>query len=254
MLPIARILFSASACAVVIVAAAPAPADESGLGRLEVDRQGRLVLAVDADHDGVTDVAYVADPAPPEDLLRGLAPRSGPFHVRLDGRCLIVRDLERGTTLAVSTQDPRECPADADGAGLRVVRAGTTGIARSTDPEWIASPDRFDASGIVVLADPNLPDYIRCAPGRCEVTYDSDCQVGGPGATRASVDCGAGSLLGGSINGQSHAVVCGPSHYACGRCEGPVAYARCHPRNCYDRVPGVYYNCDPDKPKEPVAP
>jgi hypothetical protein len=232
----------------------PVPAGESGLGHLSVDRDGRLVLAVDADGDGGTDVAYVADPAPPASDLAGLAPRTGPFHVALDGPCLAVRDLESHRALVVSTRDPRACAVGHGDAALDVVRSRTSGIARVTDPEWLAAPAEFDASAILVRDEAITPDRIRCAVERCLVTFDGSCQVGGPGSVHASVHCGAGGFLGGSIDGQRHTVTCGPDHYACGRCDGPVGYARCHPNNCFDRVDGIYTMCDPDEPPPPVVP
>lgn len=237
--------------AALLVVAAPARADESGPGRLDVDPDGRLVVAVDSDHDGATDVAYVADPGDRAPVPGGFVPWTAPIHVSLDGPCLTVRDLEGGRLVVASTGDPEACPLRTDVDEHVVLRLRAAGIVHSSDPVWGAAPDRFDAGSIRVLGPVAGPESITCSLERCKVTADTDCQVGGPGAIGATVDCGAGGFLGGSLNGQKHSVTCGPDSYACGRCDGPVGYAQCQPYNCFERLGGIYDTCDPDRPRKP---
>ncbi len=213
------------------------PAREEGRAAVRLDGDGRVVVTLDRDGDGLTDRLYLFAPSGPlpsrfvEEEIDGV--------VEVTESALRVSSLDGRRHLRFLVTEPTEWgkgSADTDGflmlPGIALAVHDRRGL---HEPLWSAASDEIE--------------LVLPAGSDCGGT-DLDCSGGGLGSTGCETQCGGGGVstpvVGMQLEAKRCGVTCASGYYSCCKCDAGGPTCRC-------RSISSVTEC-PSSPAEPLLP
>lgn len=194
------------------------PARDEGRAALRLDGDGRVVVTLDRDGDGLTDRLYLFAPSGP--VPAAFRPDEIDAIVEVNESALRISSRDGTRHLRFLVAGPKEGARASDSAGFLVL----PGVALAVhdrgglrEPLWSGASEEID--------------LVMPAGSDCGGT-DLDCSAGGLGSTGCESQCGGGGLstpVGGmNLEAKRCGVSCAPGYFSCCKCDagGPTCKCR----------------------------